>query len=101
MKNIYIPFFSTNVKYLWKFSFAAGCYTSLASAALVKAQGLQSWSADFARLSSQSSGAKEKIVTRIIVSRCEVDLKKICSEFKTAFGKSLQETIEVGGQLLI
>uniref|UniRef100_A0A3P9IGM2 Annexin n=1 Tax=Oryzias latipes TaxID=8090 RepID=A0A3P9IGM2_ORYLA len=42
----------------------------------------------------KSSGAKEKIVTRIIVSRCEVDLQKICSEFKSAFGKSLQETIE-------
>uniref|UniRef100_A0A665W4Y2 Annexin n=1 Tax=Echeneis naucrates TaxID=173247 RepID=A0A665W4Y2_ECHNA len=43
--------------------------------------------------SPQSKGAKEKIVTRIIVSRCEVDLKKICSEYKANFGQSLQNTI--------
>lgn len=41
----------------------------------------------------KSKGAKEKIVTRIIVSRCEVDLKKICSEYKANFGESLQRTI--------
>ncbi|XP_021176625.1 annexin A2-A [Fundulus heteroclitus] len=41
----------------------------------------------------KSKGAKEKVVTRIIVSRCEVDLKKICSEYKDAFGQSLQQTI--------
>ncbi|XP_033941884.1 annexin A2-like [Pseudochaenichthys georgianus] len=41
----------------------------------------------------KSKGAKEKIVTRIIVSRCEVDLKKICSEYKTSTGESLQKTI--------
>ncbi|XP_030587157.1 annexin A2-like [Archocentrus centrarchus] len=41
----------------------------------------------------KSKGAKEKVVTRIIVSRCEVDLKKICSEYKSCFGQSLQQTI--------
>ncbi|XP_026168177.1 annexin A2 [Mastacembelus armatus] len=41
----------------------------------------------------KSKGAKEKAVTRIIVSRCEVDLKKICSEYKANFGQSLQKTI--------
>ncbi|XP_047452875.1 annexin A2a [Mugil cephalus] len=41
----------------------------------------------------KSKGAKEKVVTRIIVSRCEVDLKKICSEYKANFGQSLQKTI--------
>uniref|UniRef100_A0A8C9Z3Y2 Annexin n=1 Tax=Sander lucioperca TaxID=283035 RepID=A0A8C9Z3Y2_SANLU len=41
----------------------------------------------------KGKGAKEKIVTRIIVSRCEVDLKKICSQYKTNFGQSLQKTI--------
>ncbi|XP_033491320.1 annexin A2-like [Epinephelus lanceolatus] len=41
----------------------------------------------------KSKGAKEKIVTRIIVSRCEVDLKKICSEYKANFGESVQKTI--------
>lgn len=35
------------------------------------------------------------MVTRIIVSRCEVDLKKISSEYKTSFGQSLQKTIMV------
>ncbi|XP_061577808.1 annexin A2-A-like [Cololabis saira] len=41
----------------------------------------------------KSKGAKEKIVTRIIVSRCEVDLKKICSEYKATFGQSVQQTL--------
>ncbi|XP_077372999.1 annexin A2-like isoform X2 [Festucalex cinctus] len=41
----------------------------------------------------KSKGAKEKVVTRIIVSRCEVDLKKICSEYKDHHGQSLQKTI--------
>uniref|UniRef100_A0AAY5EZ30 Annexin n=1 Tax=Electrophorus electricus TaxID=8005 RepID=A0AAY5EZ30_ELEEL len=43
----------------------------------------------------KSKGAKEKVVTRIIVSRCEVDLKKIRTEFKAQFGKSLYQTIIV------
>ncbi|XP_077425570.1 annexin A2-like [Vanacampus margaritifer] len=41
----------------------------------------------------KSKGAKEKVVSRIIVSRCEVDLKKICSEYKVHHGQSLQKTI--------
>ncbi|KAM7003395.1 annexin A2-like [Tautogolabrus adspersus] len=41
----------------------------------------------------KGKGAKDKILTRIIVSRCEVDLKKICSDYKTNFGQSLQKTI--------
>ncbi|KAM7396739.1 hypothetical protein PAMP_019756 [Pampus punctatissimus] len=41
----------------------------------------------------KSKGAKEKVVTRIIVSRCEVDLKKICSEYKAHYGQTLQKTI--------
>uniref|UniRef100_A0A673CX60 Annexin n=1 Tax=Sphaeramia orbicularis TaxID=375764 RepID=A0A673CX60_9TELE len=44
-------------------------------------------------MSAQSKGAKEKMVTRIIVSRCEVDLKKICSEFKAQYGQSLHKTV--------
>lgn len=43
----------------------------------------------------QSKGAKEKVLTRIIVSRCEVDLKKIRQEFKAHHGKSLYQTIAV------
>ncbi|KAM4602465.1 annexin A2b [Polymixia lowei] len=41
----------------------------------------------------KSKGAKEKVVTRIIVSRCEVDLMKIRTEFKKQHGKSLYQTI--------
>lgn len=41
----------------------------------------------------KSKGAKEKVLTRIIVSRCEVDLKKVCEEYKAQFGQSLQRTI--------
>ncbi|XP_034444185.1 annexin A2-A-like [Hippoglossus hippoglossus] len=41
----------------------------------------------------KSKGAKEKMVTRIIVSRCEVDLQKICSEYKSNFGQTLQKTV--------
>jgi len=42
---------------------------------------------------------KEKLVTRIIVSRCEVDLMKVRTEFKRNFGKSLHQTILVSIQL--
>ncbi|XP_034032369.1 annexin A2-A-like [Thalassophryne amazonica] len=41
----------------------------------------------------KSKGAKEKVVTRIIVSRCEVDLKKIAQEYKNKYGQSLHKTI--------
>lgn len=46
-------------------------------------------------LTLQGKGAKEKLLTRIIVSRCEVDLKKVCSEYKAHFGESLQKAIMV------
>lgn len=48
----------------------------------------------------QSKGAKEKVVTRIMISRCEVDLKKIRSEYKAQFGKSLYQTISVSYLLI-
>lgn len=41
----------------------------------------------------KSKGAKEKVVTRIIVSRCEVDLMKIRTEFKKQHKRSLYQTI--------
>lgn len=70
-------------------------YNSVTSAAVVKYRACTtSVSADLCS-SAQSKGAKEKIVTRTVVSRCEVDLKKICSEYKTNFGQSLQKTIMV------
>ncbi|XDV18385.1 hypothetical protein PO909_024088 [Leuciscus waleckii] len=43
--------------------------------------------------SMKSKSVKDKVVTRIIVSRCEVDLMKIRTEFKRNFGKSLHQTI--------
>lgn len=46
-------------------------------------------------LTPQGKGAKEKLLTRIIVSRCEVDLKKVSSEYKGHFGESLQKAIQV------
>lgn len=41
----------------------------------------------------KGKGAKEKVVTRILVSRCEVDLMKIRTEFKRQHKKSLYQTI--------
>lgn len=41
----------------------------------------------------KSKGAKEKLLTRIVVSRCEVDLRKVCDEYKAQFGETLQKTI--------
>merc|ERR1712212_298587 len=42
----------------------------------------------------KSKGAKEKVVTRIMVSRCEVDLMKIRTEFKKQqHGKTLYQTL--------
>ncbi|PWS23194.1 hypothetical protein DKP78_14420, partial [Enterococcus faecium] len=41
----------------------------------------------------KGKSAKDKVVTRIMVSRCEVDLMKIRSEFKRQHGKSLYQTI--------
>ncbi|XP_053281936.1 annexin A2-B [Pleuronectes platessa] len=41
----------------------------------------------------KGKGAKEKVVTRILVSRCEVDLMKIRTEFKREHKRSLYQTI--------
>ncbi|XP_023809545.1 annexin A2 [Oryzias latipes] len=41
----------------------------------------------------KSKGAKEKVLTRIMVSRCEVDLMKIRTEFKKHHRRSLYQTI--------
>uniref|UniRef100_A0A4W4GIY5 Annexin n=1 Tax=Electrophorus electricus TaxID=8005 RepID=A0A4W4GIY5_ELEEL len=41
----------------------------------------------------KGKGVKEKVVNRIVVSRCEVDLLKIRKQFKKQFGKSLFATI--------
>ncbi|XP_037308981.1 annexin A2-like [Pungitius pungitius] len=41
----------------------------------------------------KGKGAKEKVVTRIMVSRCEVDLMKIRTEFKKQHKRSLYQII--------
>ncbi|XP_062248258.1 annexin A2-B-like [Platichthys flesus] len=41
----------------------------------------------------KGKGAKEKVVTRILVSRCEIDLMKIRTEFKREHKRSLYQTI--------
>lgn len=44
---------------------------------------------------SQGSGYKGKILTRILVSRSEIDLAKIKQEYQSKFGKSLYQDIQV------
>ncbi|XP_061731685.1 annexin A2-like [Nerophis ophidion] len=41
----------------------------------------------------KTKGAKEKVLTRIMVSRCQVDLMKIRSQFKKQHKRSLYQTI--------
>lgn len=41
----------------------------------------------------KSKGAKEKVLTRIMVSRCEVDLMKVRTKFKRQYKRSLYQTI--------
>ncbi|XP_056269551.1 annexin A2-like [Pseudoliparis swirei] len=41
----------------------------------------------------KGKGAKEKVVTRILVSRCEVDLMKIRTEFRRQHKRSLYQTL--------
>uniref|UniRef100_A0A3Q3NRN4 Annexin n=1 Tax=Labrus bergylta TaxID=56723 RepID=A0A3Q3NRN4_9LABR len=41
----------------------------------------------------KGKGAKDKVVTRVLVSRCEIDLMKIRSEFKKQHKRSLYQTI--------
>ncbi|XP_077566533.1 annexin A2-like [Stigmatopora nigra] len=53
----------------------------------------QLYFADRLHEAMKGKGANAKLVTRVIVSRCEVDLKKICSEYKAKHGQSLQKTI--------
>ena len=43
----------------------------------------------------QGAGTTECIVTRIIVSRSEIDLKDIRVEYKKLFGQSLYSELEV------
>ncbi|XP_057203608.1 annexin A2b [Triplophysa rosa] len=41
----------------------------------------------------KGKSVKEKVMSRIMVSRCEVDLMKVRAEFRRNFGKSLHQTI--------
>lgn len=42
----------------------------------------------------QGSGTRDNTLIRILVSRSEVDLKKIIEEYKAMFGRRLQEDIQ-------
>lgn len=47
------------------------------------------------RLNFQGKGTRDKVLIRIMVSRSEVDMLKIRSEFKRKYGKSLYYYIQV------
>lgn len=47
-------------------------------------------------LTVQGSGYKGKILTRIMVSRSEIDMGQIKSEYKKKYGKTLYKDILVG-----
>lgn len=49
----------------------------------------------YVTLFSQGSGYKGKILTRILVSRSEIDLAKVKQEYQKKFGKSLYKDIQV------
>ncbi|XP_077418909.1 annexin A2b [Vanacampus margaritifer] len=53
----------------------------------------QAYFADRLNEAMKGKSAKEKVVTRILVSRCQVDLMKIRSEFKKRHGRSLYRAI--------
>ena len=46
-------------------------------------------------LDFQGKGTRDKVLIRIMVSRSEVDMLKIRSEFKRKYGKSLYYCIQV------
>lgn len=46
----------------------------------------------------QGKGTRDKVLIRVMVSRSEVDMLKIKSEFKRKYGKSLYYFIQVGEQ---
>ncbi|NP_001279154.1 annexin A1a [Callorhinchus milii] len=43
--------------------------------------------------SMKGSGTRKRILSRIVVSRCEVDLEAIKAEYKNAYGKTLHQAI--------
>ena len=51
------------------------------------------------RVVPQGSGTRTKILTRIMVSRSEVDLARIKQEYKKTFGKTLYQEILVSKRL--
>uniref|UniRef100_A0A8C2IXQ4 Annexin n=1 Tax=Cyprinus carpio TaxID=7962 RepID=A0A8C2IXQ4_CYPCA len=63
--------------------------------AVVKCAGNKSaFFADKLNLAMKGSGYKGKILTRILVSRSEIDLAKIKQEYQNKFGKSLYQDIQ-------
>ncbi|XP_063065758.1 uncharacterized protein LOC134457712 [Engraulis encrasicolus] len=65
------------------------CLTTLVKCAWNK----PAYFAEKLHLAMKGWGANEETLTRIIVSRSEIDLKKILVEFKRMFGRTLQDAI--------
>ncbi|NXO25837.1 ANXA2 protein, partial [Cisticola juncidis] len=57
-------------------------------------QNKQLYFADRLYDSMKGKGTRDKVLIRIMVSRCEVDMLKIKSEFKRKYGKSLYYFIQ-------
>uniref|UniRef100_A0A8B9JC94 Annexin n=1 Tax=Astyanax mexicanus TaxID=7994 RepID=A0A8B9JC94_ASTMX len=65
--------------------------------AVVKCAGSKpAYFAEKLNLAMKGSGCREKILTRILVSRSEVDLVQIKQEYKKKYGKTLYKDILVG-----
>ncbi|GCC42540.1 hypothetical protein chiPu_0026511, partial [Chiloscyllium punctatum] len=43
----------------------------------------------------KSLGTQDKTLTRILATRCEIDLLSIRAEFRKKYGKSLYSTVQV------
>uniref|UniRef100_A0A8C9FEN9 Annexin n=1 Tax=Pavo cristatus TaxID=9049 RepID=A0A8C9FEN9_PAVCR len=71
-------------------------YPFIISLSLVQCiQNKQLYFADRLYDSMKGKGTRDKVLIRIMVSRCEVDMLKIKSEFKRKYGKSLYYFIQV------
>ena len=43
----------------------------------------------------QGAGTNDSTLIRVIISRCEIDMKQIKQEFQKMYGKSLEDMIRV------
>ncbi|KGL77291.1 Annexin A2, partial [Tinamus guttatus] len=77
------------IRFKWMFNY------SYFSVSLVQCiQNKQLYFADRLYDSMKGKGTRDKVLIRIMVSRCEIDMLKIKSEFKRKYGKSLYYFIQ-------